>query len=279
MAELNPRGCWNPERDGTLNEDWIKVYIFFKTRNRAEYEEYRKEILLSVRTIVRNLEELQILESFHFCGQPFPQSFDLNPLYFFAVLDVRIWIKGTDHGIEKAKQIIREELSKQDYIADFGFWYFRKDQPNYCKDFDSRIYYDIVCRIYELFCRLLFEKLDAHSSKNLNPNGFSDVKLIHHVLNSQGMGFFEEAFFGILYAHSRLRALEQLPGISLESARSRLVEALEMLASHEKVEYDSTHPIEDMENRYLYFPLHVEKGEGGTLQVHGQWGSTSTDTE
>lgn len=271
MVELNPRGYWDPKRDGTRNEDWIKVYVFFKTRTQAEYENYRRKIIFSIRTIVKNLEEAQILESFHFCGQPFPRCFDLSPKYSFAVLDVRIWIRRKEHEIDTAKQIIRKELTARDDIVDFGFWYFRKDQPNYCKDFDSEIYYSIVCRIYELFCRFLFEKLDTHSSKNLNSNGFSNLKLIHHVLNSQGMSFFEEAYFGILYAYSRLKTLELLPGISLEAARSGLLEALEVLASHQKLQHDSATLIEEIENRFLYYPLHVEKKESGELQIYGQW--------
>ncbi|MBU7023176.1 MAG: hypothetical protein HXS40_03330 [Theionarchaea archaeon] len=277
MAELCPVAQWNPKKDGILNEEWVRFYTFFKTNDPVEYETYRKEILLSVRNVIQNLEENQSLESFHFSGQPFPRSFDLNPLFFFAVLDVRIWIKGKDVQIEEAKNLIREEFNRKDDIADFGFWHFRKDQPSYCTDSESRIYYDIICRVYELFCRFLFEKLDPQSSKTLDPNGFSNLKIVHHFLNSQGMSFLEEAYLGILYTYTRLRALELVPGRSFKAAKEKLDEALNDITSLPYLNQKEALTVEELERKYLFFPLQVGADDNGKVQVRGQWDAESDD--
>lgn len=282
MTEVYPTAQWNPERDGNINEEWIRFYIFFKAKKLHEYENCRKEIILSVRKIIDNLEKAKILESFNFSFRPFPEKFPLTSQYFFGTLDVSIWIKKARNGIktsiEEAKQIVREELTEKDAIADFGFWHFPKRQPKYCADDDSSLYYELITRIYEQFCRFLFEKLNPHNSKNLNPNGFSNLKIIHHVLNSQGLSILDEAYFGVLYTLSRLKMLESFPGTSFEDAKSSLLDVLERLASYQRVEVEDMKKFsEEIEAKYLYFPLHVEV-TNGKVHVSGQWEDTDWRT-
>ena len=278
MTEVYPTAQWNPEKDGNINEEWIRFYIFFKAKKPHEYEDCKREIILSIRRIIDNLESAGLLESFNFSFRPFPGKFLLKSGYFFGTLDVSIWIRkaGSDHEararkIEEAKQAVREELNKKDATADFGFWHFPKKQRKYCTDDDSKLYYDLITRIYEQFCRFLFEKLDPHNSKNLNPNGFSNLKIIHHVLNSQGLSILDEAYFGVLYTLSRLKMLESLPGTSFEDAKSSLFDVLERLASYQRVEVNDLKKFsKEIEAKYLYFPLHVEV-TNGEVQVSGHW--------
>lgn len=198
------------EDNGEPNEEWVNPQILFKAENPNQYAKYRIDVCLSIKRIVEELGRVRILESFHFLGELFEKErydIDNERKYFPAMLDLRIWLNEKEET-EKARKIIRKELKKKDDIADFAFWYFPRRHPNYCKDPESKIYYDIICRIYELYCRFLFEKLDPKSNKNIDINGFSNWKIIHCFLNSQGMNTLQEACFADFYMSERTSGLD-----------------------------------------------------------------------
>ena len=221
MTEKSPTGRWDSEKYGK-QEEWVRVFILLKEANLA----HRTTVLTLFKKIIDILEERNILKSFHFLWEPFPEEAfnkeesDQYRGKYARTLDMRIWLIN-DTSIEEAKEIIRREFNKID-IADFFFWHFPEKHPEYCKDEHSDLYYDLICKIYELFCRFQFEKIDPSSTKNLNMNGFSNWKIVHCFLNSQGFDFLGEAMFGICYAHEGLSPYGEKYG----DVKSLLLDAL-----------------------------------------------------
>jgi len=224
MTEIFPTERWDSEKYGE-HKEWVRVFILLKGTNL----DHRSTVLTLFKKIIDILEEKNILKSFHFLWEPFPEeAFNKEELEQYKdkyprVLDMRIWLID-DTSIEEVKEIIRREFIEID-IVDFLFWYFPEKHLNYCKDENSDLYYNLICRIYELFCRFQFEKSDPSSTKNLNVNGFSNWKTVHCFLNSQGFDSLGEAMFGICYAYERLGFYGEKYG----DVKSLLLDALHRL--------------------------------------------------
>jgi hypothetical protein len=251
---------WNYERDGKPNEEWIRPQIFFKTIYYSVFREQRRNVLYSIKEIIRSLEEEKILVSFFFSYQSTREAkgrFEFDPDdYFSTMLDVSIWVKEKEY----AKEIVEKVLSKTGNVADFGFWHFGTKHTSYSND--PELFYKIVSRIYEMFCRLLFEKSDSTSSKNLVcQEGFNDIKIFHRILNSQGMNRRDEARFAILFAFNRWRLEGKIPGPDFTG---------QFLENVNK-EVAFSEQIEQLKEKYYCFPLHVKRSKG-ILRVSGEWG-------
>lgn len=267
---------WNHERDGEPNEEWIRPEIFIKTEEPTRFMEYRTNLLCtSVKEILRNLETSNILKSFYFTYQPKKDAegrfeFDPASTYFPTMLDFSIWAERP----KEAEQIIESELNKRDDMLDFGFWLFPTKHSSYSSDPD--LFYNLICKIYEVSCRFLLEKLDSDSPKNLRGT-FRNLKIVHVCNNQQGMNPVDEAFFAMTYAIERMKFLHNYWGVPLGDIMNQLYDVsrnfnLRILECR-GVNYYYENLQEGMWNTLLYFPLHVVEANNGRLHITEDCGS------
>lgn len=319
MAEIELKAKWDEKEHGKKNKEWIRFYIFLKRVGINEYSQYN-ELFFSVKEIVKKLDQARTLKSFHFLNEPLPKELRNGPLYWSA-LDVRIWIKiekditeRNEESVqiirENVKEIIKKDLATKNDLADFAFWHFPQKHPQYCSD--SKLYYEIICKVYELFCRYLFEKLDSGSSKSIlyekleygnsrnilfeelnldnhqkiEYGDFSNWKIIHCFLNSQGMNPLLEAYFGIFYALERLSKMEEdSSNLQFEKVKLKLYDAIGELncftipqvvdQRNSAEELIKKSWFSDFRNQFWYFPLQIEgksiEEDKIVLEVSGQW--------